>query len=164
VQILLSETSASSPLAQAVQSEFEATPCESISRKMFSENKGLAFLKAYGTQLETISIDNTKYLCLACVSALGTWIENTQNVTFAQKSIPVQFKSLDGHMLLDYNTVRNLEIVYSLNSEVTSTGAGGGSIKKKKQVCMCACVCVCVCVCVCEESISITFHFLSDAT
>lgn len=67
-------------------------------------------------QQSTIELESSKFLCLASCSALIKYVEFIQNMSFANHSIKMTFESGERSMLIDCETIKNLEIIQGLRS------------------------------------------------
>jgi DNA mismatch repair protein MSH4 len=99
---------------KVVQSEFELTKIVPVQRKYFNESIGVRFAETLGINNEQNLINSSKYLCMAAAGCLIKYVEHTQNISFASRTMNINFCSLDGHMKLDSATVAHLELVSNL--------------------------------------------------
>ncbi len=118
VEILLSDSSLDSTLHKLLGVDYAHVKIENIRRKYFNENQGLQYIHRHGlkTSIQSLQLDSSKYLCLAAAACLMKYIEFIQNMTFAPASLKITFKALDGHMRLDVNTVKTLELVHNIKN------------------------------------------------
>jgi DNA mismatch repair protein MSH4 len=52
-----------------------------------------------------------KYYALSAASALFKWLEISKNWIFPDKSVSIRYQPLEGTMLIDSESVKNLELV-----------------------------------------------------
>ncbi|KAJ5068017.1 muts protein [Anaeramoeba ignava] len=111
--IIISNTAIDTPLYKMIESQFSFIQIETVARKYFSESKGSFYIKKYKLK-ENQSVEQvvaSRYLCIAACSALLKYVEFTQNITIATNSLKIEFKPLEGSMLIDSSTIKNLEIL-----------------------------------------------------
>ncbi|KAF8908829.1 muts domain V-domain-containing protein [Mucidula mucida] len=102
-------------LMEFINEEFPGVPLEPIGRKYWNEANGLEFIQQLcvddderaGTLL---SVAN-KYYALSATSALFKYTETKLNTRFASESLLIRYVPVDGTMMIDPETVRNLELI-----------------------------------------------------
>jgi DNA mismatch repair protein MSH4 len=127
-----------------IQKRLPDSSFATVQRKYFSESKGHVLLKSLvipeqtsAVELEAnkyvfmracISIDlvsfsyslistfGHRFLCLASCAALIKYVEYIQSITYANHSLRMTFVSSERTMLLDSETIRNLELLSGTRS------------------------------------------------
>lgn len=80
-------------------------------------NKGTQILNEYGLKASEhlfTGLINQKFFCLASLSAIFYFIETYHNITFQQHSINFRVQPVNGTMMIDSITARNLELISNL--------------------------------------------------
>ena len=118
-RLLFPPSASESVFEKVVQSEFGLT-CRvvHIPRRNWNESKGMEFLRHYShrSQLTTIlPVVSKQYLSLAALCALIEVVEH-EGTTFVKGTLRIEYKSVEGVMLLDPATVANLEILRNLRT------------------------------------------------
>ncbi|KAI0005291.1 muts domain V-domain-containing protein [Russula compacta] len=107
--------SSTSLLVQCLNDEFPGVPVEPVLRKYWNEDAGLEFVSQLCVQDEeraaTILAVSRKYYTLSAASALFKYVEIKLNTQFASGSLRIRFVPVEGTMMIDPETARNLEIV-----------------------------------------------------
>ncbi|KAI8815605.1 muts domain V-domain-containing protein [Fimicolochytrium jonesii] len=127
-QILLSFTliePVKSKLVTAIGENLPDVDLVPVSRKNFNDNVGLRYIQQYGVADDNRNFMlglSSKFYCLSAVAALMKYIENMQNILFANQSIRFKFQVIEGTMMIDPSTARNLELTLNLtNPKSTQT-------------------------------------------
>ena len=87
-----------------------------LQRKYFNDSLGLDFLKKYSCDGSINICATDQFYALAALSALFTWAES--NISLTPKSLTFSVQSLQGILLLDVITIRNLEIIRGNSSDL----------------------------------------------
>ncbi|KAH9045814.1 muts domain V-domain-containing protein [Lactarius hengduanensis] len=107
-------------LVQRLCDEFPGVPVEPVLRKFWNEDAGLEFLSQLCVQDEEraamILAVSRKYYALSAASALFKYTEIKLNTQFANGSLRIRHIPVDGTMMIDPETVRNLEIVGNMGN------------------------------------------------
>ncbi|KAI9510622.1 muts domain V-domain-containing protein [Russula earlei] len=107
--------SSTSLLVQCIYDEFPGVPVEPVLRKYWSEDAGLEFVSQLCVQDEeraaTILAVSRKYYALSAASAVFKYVEIKLNTRFSVGSLRIRFVPVEGTMMIDPETARNLEIV-----------------------------------------------------
>jgi len=107
-----------SVLVQCVVDEFNC-PIEPVPRKYWDENAGLDFvnqLKAEDVEgAATLLAVSSKYYALSAACALFKHAELKLNTRFAASSLLIRYTQVDGTMMIDPETARNLELVGNMS-------------------------------------------------
>ncbi|KAI0245681.1 muts domain V-domain-containing protein [Lactifluus subvellereus] len=115
-----STPSSTSILVQCLYDEFPAVPVEPVLRKYWNEDAGLEFVFQLCVQDEeraaTIVAVSRKYYALSAASAVFKYAEIKLNTQFAAESLRIRFIPVEGTMMIDPETARNLEIVDNMGN------------------------------------------------
>ncbi|KZV60597.1 hypothetical protein PENSPDRAFT_759914 [Peniophora sp. CONT] len=107
--------STTSVLVECIQDEFPGVPIDPVLRKFWNDAAGMEFISQLCVQDEeragTIIAANNKYYALCAASALFKYAELKLNTSFANNSLRIKFTAVDGTMMIDPDTARNLELV-----------------------------------------------------
>lgn len=110
--------SGSSLLVEYMRDEFPSVPVEVVGRKYWNSEGGLEFVSQLCVNDEeragTILTVANKYYALSATCALFKHTESRGNTRFAPASLRIQYTPVDGTMLVDPDTARNLELVGNL--------------------------------------------------
>ncbi|KAJ3551161.1 hypothetical protein NM688_g4876 [Phlebia brevispora] len=114
------KSSATSLLVQCILEEFEGVPIEPVVRKYWSEGAGLEFVNQLCVEDEeraaTLVAVSNKYYALSAASALFKHAEAKLNTRFAAASLRIRYVQVEGTMMIDPETARNLELVGNMAS------------------------------------------------
>ncbi|ESK84664.1 hypothetical protein Moror_13284 [Moniliophthora roreri MCA 2997] len=109
------ENSTKSMLVELIQEEFPGVPVEAVPRKYWNEQSGLEFIQQLCVDDEeragTILAVSTKYYVLSTASALFKYAEIRLNVRFSTASLRIRYAPVDGTMMIDPESAKNLELV-----------------------------------------------------
>ncbi|KAL0576893.1 MutS protein msh4 [Marasmius crinis-equi] len=109
------QQSTTSMLVELVQDEFQGVPVETLPRKYYNEQSGLDFIQQLCVDDEeragTILAVSNKYYALSASSALFKYAEIRLNTRFASGSLRIRYVPVDGTMLIDSESAKNLELV-----------------------------------------------------
>ena len=87
-----------------------STQVSAIKRMYFDEDRGESLARSLTST--AISFDlASKYLALSSLAALVKYVEHTQHVTFSKGSVNFVWREPRGRMSLDFETIRNLELL-----------------------------------------------------
>ncbi|KAI9452181.1 muts domain V-domain-containing protein [Lactarius psammicola] len=107
-------------LVQRLCDEFPGVPVEPVLRKFWNEDAGLEFVSQLCVQDEEraamILAVSRKYYTLSAASALFKYTEIKLNTQFTNGSLRIRYVPVDGTMMIDPETVRNLEIVGNMGN------------------------------------------------
>ncbi|KAH9939032.1 muts domain V-domain-containing protein [Epithele typhae] len=102
-------------LVQYIMDEFEGVSIEPVMRKYWSDNAGLDFVNQLMVEDDeraaTLVAVSNKYYALSAASALFKYAELRLNTRFAAASLRIKFAQVDGTMMIDSDSARNLELV-----------------------------------------------------
>ncbi|KAK1231370.1 MutS protein msh4 [Marasmius sp. AFHP31] len=109
------QQSGQSMLVELVQEEFQGVPVETLPRKYYNEQSGLEFIQQLCVDDEeragTILAVSDKYYVLSASSALFKYAEIRLNTRFASASLRIRYVPVDGTMMVDPESAKNLELV-----------------------------------------------------
>lgn len=107
--------SATSFLVEFIREEFPSVPLEPMGRKYWNELSGMQFIDQLCVEDDeragTLMAVRDKYFALSATSALFKHAEAKLNTRFAVGSLLIRYVPVDGTMMIDPETVRNLELV-----------------------------------------------------
>ncbi|KAJ8088886.1 MutS protein msh4 [Marasmius tenuissimus] len=107
--------SGQSMLVELIQEEFQGVPVETLPRKYYNEQSGLEFIQQLCVDDEeragTILAISDKYYALSASSALFKYAEIRLNTRFASASLRIRYVPVDGTMMIDPESAKNLELV-----------------------------------------------------
>ncbi|KAF5361637.1 hypothetical protein D9758_007277 [Tetrapyrgos nigripes] len=108
-----------SPMLDFIREEFPDVPVEPVLRKYWNATSGLEFVQQLCVEDEeragTILAVSNKYYVLSSVSALFKHAELRLNTRFASASLRIRCLPVDGTMMIDPESARNLELVGNLS-------------------------------------------------
>ncbi|OSD05707.1 hypothetical protein PYCCODRAFT_1384678 [Trametes coccinea BRFM310] len=109
-----------SMLVQCMTDEFEGVPIEPVMRKYWNENAGLEFVNQLTVdddeRAATLVAVSNKYYALSAASALFKHSELRLNTRFAASSLLIRYLQVEGTMLVDSDSARNLELVGNMSA------------------------------------------------
>lgn len=113
-----------SVLVEAMEDEFPGVPIEVVGRKYWNETSGLDFIQQLcvedderaGTLLAIVN----KYYALSATSALFKHAELKMNLRFSTGSLRIRYAPVEGTMMIDPETARNLELVGNMTHKKSS--------------------------------------------
>ncbi|KAG9223529.1 hypothetical protein CCMSSC00406_0007021 [Pleurotus cornucopiae] len=105
-------------LVEYIREEFPYVQLEPIGRKFWNEAGGLEFIGQLcvddDERTATMLAVSTKYYALSATCALFKYAEIKMNARFASRSLRIRYVPVEGTLMIDPDTVRNLELVASL--------------------------------------------------
>lgn len=106
-----------SPLTLGGRERF-ANTCNvaEVNRKFFNEATGVSCLQSLSASPLTLDRMEAKYLSLAACAAVIKYVEYIQQSSFANGSLRITYRALEGFLHMDYETIRNLELVRNVRS------------------------------------------------
>ncbi|WOO81174.1 MutS 4 [Vanrija pseudolonga] len=112
-------------LVEKIEDEFQIQ-CQSLSRNQWSAEKGLETIKRVclknDRKASLVLASSDQKHALAASSALLVFSATRRGVDFNDGSVKIEYKSLHGHMFIDPESVRNLELVQNnLNMKGSNT-------------------------------------------
>ncbi|KIY45240.1 hypothetical protein FISHEDRAFT_61251 [Fistulina hepatica ATCC 64428] len=107
-----------SALVETIHDEFPGVAVEVVQRKYWNEAGGFDFVNQLCVEDQeragTLLTVATKYYALSAASALFKHAELKLNTRYAAGSLRIRYAPVDGTMLIDPDTARNLELVSNL--------------------------------------------------
>ncbi|KAJ7270710.1 muts domain V-domain-containing protein [Mycena haematopus] len=114
-----SDVSPPSILVEYIYEEFPGVPVEPIGRKYWNETGGLEFISQLCVEDDeragTLLAVATKYYVLSATCALFKHAETKLNTRFASGSLRIRYVPVEGTMMIDPDTARNLELVGNMS-------------------------------------------------
>ncbi|TFY70152.1 hypothetical protein EVG20_g2859 [Dentipellis fragilis] len=108
-------------LVQCIQDEFPNVPVDAVLRKYWNDDAGLQFINQLCVQdserAATLVAASNKYYALSAASALFKHVEVKLNTRFAPGSLRIRFVAVEGTMMIDPETARNLELVGNMSQQ-----------------------------------------------
>lgn len=99
-------------------------PIEPVLRKYWNETAGLDFVNQLIVDDEegaaTLVAASSKYYALSAASALFKHAEAKLNLRFAAGSLLIRYVQVNGTMMIDPETARNLELVGNMSNKKSS--------------------------------------------
>ncbi|KAL1952427.1 hypothetical protein VTO73DRAFT_1576 [Trametes versicolor] len=107
-------------LVQCITDEFEGVPIEPVMRRYWNENAGLEFVNQLtiddDERAATLVAVSNKYYALSAASALFKHTELRLNTRYVANSLLIRYTQVEGTMLIDSGTARNLELVGNMST------------------------------------------------
>ncbi|EIN13274.1 hypothetical protein PUNSTDRAFT_109550 [Punctularia strigosozonata HHB-11173 SS5] len=107
-------------LVRLLEEEF-SVPIEPVMRKYWNDTAGLDFVKQLcvddDERAAIIMAILNKYYALSAVSALFKYCETKFNTRYAAASLRIRYLPFEGTMMIDSDTVRNLELACNMTSK-----------------------------------------------
>ncbi|KZS90242.1 hypothetical protein SISNIDRAFT_551573 [Sistotremastrum niveocremeum HHB9708] len=105
-------------LLQYIENEFPNVTIEPLSRKFWNESAGLEFVNQLCVddkdRAGTLVAVSNKYYALSAACGLFKYAENKLNTRYSFRSLKIKYAPVDGTMLIDSETARNLELVANI--------------------------------------------------
>ncbi|EMD41395.1 hypothetical protein CERSUDRAFT_41819 [Gelatoporia subvermispora B] len=102
-------------LVECLRDEFEHVAVEPVLRKYWNETAGLEFVNQLTVDDDerpaTLVAVSTKYYALSALSALLKYAELRLNTRFAAASLRIRYVQVEGTMMIDPESARNLELI-----------------------------------------------------
>ncbi|KAF9781104.1 muts domain V-domain-containing protein [Thelephora terrestris] len=107
-------------LINSIEGEFEDVPIEPVKRKYWNETVGLQFITQLALDDEerasTLLSASTKYYALSALCAIFKYSEMKLNIRYSAGSLSIRYTPVEGTMLIDPETIRNLELVGNMGN------------------------------------------------
>ncbi|KAK7055436.1 muts 4 [Favolaschia claudopus] len=117
--ISAADGSTSSLLVGYINEEFPGVPIEPIGRKYWNETGGLEFVSQLCVEDDeragTLLAVANKYYALSAACALFKHAETKLNTRFASGSLRIRYVPVEGTMMIDPDSARNLELVGNMS-------------------------------------------------
>ncbi|KAF7297326.1 MutS 4 [Mycena indigotica] len=112
-------------LVEYIFEEFPGVPVEPVGRRSWNESGGLEFVSQLCVEDDeragTLLATTNKYYALSAACALFKYAEIKLNTRFAAASLRIRYVPVDGTMMIDPETARNLELVGNMSFGRKST-------------------------------------------
>ncbi|KAG1809868.1 muts domain V-domain-containing protein [Suillus plorans] len=106
---------ASSLSVQFIREEFPQVPIEPVARKYWNDSAGYQFIAQFCVEDDeraaTLVSVTDKYYTLSAACALFKFVETRLNTRFSACSLRIRYIPVEGTMMIDPETVRNLELI-----------------------------------------------------
>ncbi|KAJ8590908.1 hypothetical protein M405DRAFT_932507 [Rhizopogon salebrosus TDB-379] len=100
---------------QFIREEFPYVPIEPVPRKYWNDSAGYRFITQFCVEDDeraaTLVSVTDKYYALSAASALFKFVETHLNTRFSACSLRIRYIPVEGTMMIDPETVRNLELI-----------------------------------------------------
>ncbi|KAG1814422.1 muts domain V-domain-containing protein [Suillus subaureus] len=107
--------SSSSLSVQFIRGEFPQVPIEPVPRKYWNDSAGYQFIAQFCVEDDeraaTLVSVTDKYYTLSAACALFKFVETRLNTRFSACSLRIRYIPVEGTMMIDPETVRNLELI-----------------------------------------------------
>ncbi|KAF8315442.1 hypothetical protein DL93DRAFT_2166804 [Clavulina sp. PMI_390] len=107
-------TRQSSVLVRYIEEEFPDVHVESVLRKYWNDTTGLAFISQLivedDDRAATLLSITKESFALCAVSAMFKYVQTRLHTTYAPKSLRIKWQPMEGTMLIDHDTAKNLEL------------------------------------------------------
>ncbi|KAF7344644.1 MutS 4 [Mycena venus] len=114
-----SDTSSPSVLVEYIYEEFPGVPVQPIGKKYWDKTGGLQFVSQLCVEDDeragTLLTVTNKYYALSAVCALFKHAETKLNTRFASGSLRIRYVTVEGTMMIDADSARNLELVGNMS-------------------------------------------------
>ncbi|KAK7204668.1 DNA mismatch repair protein Msh4 [Myxozyma melibiosi] len=121
VEVLVPSTTLEAPaggmLVKVIQENFPNLKVTGVSRNFYNEAEGKRYIQelSFKDDLDSISmLVMSKFYAVCAAAAVIKYIDTSLNLRFALHSLRVRYESSEGSMLIDYDTVRALELTQNL--------------------------------------------------
>ncbi|KAI8336838.1 DNA mismatch repair protein Msh4 [Chlamydoabsidia padenii] len=117
ILITKSPVEPSTKLIQMIEKHFPQVQIMSLPRKNFNDKDGLAYIQKLGSPEHVVSLLralSSKYYCLAATSALFQYLEGRDGWGFFEHTLRFNYDTVEGTMMIDAITAKNLELVNNL--------------------------------------------------
>jgi len=102
----------------------QRTELRPVQRRCFKDSEALESLKEICTPeafRKVNFVDNTLFLALSSCNAALKWV-NLNGPRFAPRTVLLEHRSIDGYMRLDFESIKNLELVANLKNPRSRRG------------------------------------------
>ncbi|KAG6820131.1 hypothetical protein H0H93_005006 [Arthromyces matolae] len=105
-------------LVQFIEEEFPGARLEPVARRYWNDSAGLEFILQLCVEDDeragTVIAVSNKYYALSATSALFKHAESKMNTRFAAGSLCIRYVPVEGTMMIDPDTAKNLELVENM--------------------------------------------------
>ncbi|CAA7267689.1 unnamed protein product [Cyclocybe aegerita] len=117
-------SASTSLLVEYIQEEFPGIQTEPVGRRYWNDAGGLEFVLQLCVEDDeragTVLAVSNKYYALSAACALFKYAEARLNTRFAAGSLRIKYIPVDGTMMIDPDTARNLELVGNITHKKSS--------------------------------------------
>ncbi|KAG6810573.1 hypothetical protein H0H92_011299 [Tricholoma furcatifolium] len=110
---------ATSLLVEFIREEFPGVQLEPVGRRYWNDSGGLEFILQLCVEDDeragTIIAVSNKYYALSATCALFKHAEARMNIRFASASLRIRYVPVEGTMMIDPDTAKNLELVVNMS-------------------------------------------------
>ncbi|KIL62206.1 hypothetical protein M378DRAFT_187403 [Amanita muscaria Koide BX008] len=114
-------SSSTSMLVEYIRDEFPGVPLEAVGRKYWNDAGGLQFVMQLCVQDDeragTVLALSNKYYALSAACALFKYAESKLNVRFSAASLRIRYAAMDGTIMIDPESSKNLELVENISHQ-----------------------------------------------
>lgn len=107
-----------SKLVRIIEENLPGISLVSITRNCYSDSIGFASIAQYSLrdEVDAIKVATTgKCFCVSSFAAILRYLETSRSVTFASHTLKISFHPSEGTMLIDFGSIRNLEMIKPLH-------------------------------------------------
>ncbi|KAK6629982.1 hypothetical protein RUM43_003803 [Polyplax serrata] len=107
-----------------IRTRFPNVAITSVQRRHFSETVGVDLINRYSSpeSLSVMLLLRDKFYALSAAAALIRYVEFTQNVHLAPRSLKIEYQGSEDTMLIDLDTANRLELVMCISRPETNLG------------------------------------------
>nr|XP_018899761.1 PREDICTED: mutS protein homolog 4-like [Bemisia tabaci] len=113
------ENQKNSKLLQRIQKKLPGVDQKSVHRRFYNDQEGMNSVKSLHlpecSSIELLVV--RKYFTLAAAAALVKYVEYVENVTLASQSVPMEYQAAGEKMMIDFDTMDNLELLLSQSNK-----------------------------------------------
>ncbi|PPQ78808.1 hypothetical protein CVT25_010677 [Psilocybe cyanescens] len=117
-------SASTSLLVEYIREEFPGIQIESVGRRYWNDAGGLEFVLQLCVEDDeragTVLAVSNKYYALSAACALFKYAEGRLNTRFAAASLRIKYVPVEGTMMIDPDTARNLELVGNMTHKKSS--------------------------------------------
>ncbi|KAF8170384.1 muts domain V-domain-containing protein [Pholiota molesta] len=111
-------------LVEYIREEFPGVQIEPVGRRYWNDSGGLEFVLQLCVEDDeragTVLAVSNKYYALSSACALFKYAESRMNTRFAAGSLRIRYVPVEGTMMIDPDSARNLELVGNMTSKKSS--------------------------------------------
>ncbi|RVD81059.1 uncharacterized protein DFL_008937 [Arthrobotrys flagrans] len=122
LEILIPETTLpprTSKLPGIIQENLPGVRLTTLPRKYYNEKIGMDYISrlSFKSEAETVQVAiSGKFYAISAAAAVIKHIELQYNIGFVGHSLRVRYQSSEGAMVIDFSTVKNLELIQNLRN------------------------------------------------
>ncbi|KAK9478827.1 muts domain V-domain-containing protein [Lipomyces japonicus] len=120
IEILIPNTSVEpmkSKLCNIIEENIPGAKIIPIARKYYNEANGQEFINtlSFRDTVDSLRVlTAAKFYAVSSMAAALKYVETQLNVTYAPYSLRVRYEANEGSMIIDYSTIRNLELLQNI--------------------------------------------------